>query len=166
VQRNDPPDVILRRHLRQTTHDRHWEERTMRRLIGLGLAISLVVAAVPQVAGAGRPIAIAAIGIQTVELTAEFVAESGYEFSGFVETGSLDSRCLISLSETNIAGIVRSVYCAPRQIAADDGRLMNGLFMHVFADEAIPADSVVVVNFYQERMATNPATAIPCDGRC
>jgi hypothetical protein len=138
----------------------------MRRLIGLALALSLVVAAVPSAAGAGKPVALPAIGIQTVELTTAFVAESGSEFSGFVETGSLDARCLISLSETTIAGIVRSAYCAPRQIAADDGRLMNGLFLHVFADQAIPADGVVVVNYYQERMATNPTTAIPCGGRC
>jgi hypothetical protein len=136
----------------------------MRRLIGLALAFSLVVAAVPTVSGAGRPVAIAAIGVQTAELRANVVAADSLTFSAFVETGSLDPHCLVSLSETNIAGIVRSVYCAPRQIQGD-GRLMNGLFLHVFNDDVIPADAVVVVNYYQERMVSS-SSPYPCDGLC
>jgi hypothetical protein len=136
----------------------------MRRFIGLALALSLVLAAVPSVSLAGKPVAIAAIGIQTVELRADVVGADSLTFSAFVETGSLDSHCLVSLSETNIAGIVRSVYCAPRQIQGD-GRLMNGLFLHVFTDDVIPADGLVVVNFYQERMVAS-SSPYPCDGIC
>ena len=56
------------------------------------------------------------------------------------------------------------MYCAPRQIERD-GRLMNGIFLHVFLDEAPPAGSIVVLNYYQEHLITG-GTAIPCDGSC
>jgi len=136
----------------------------MRRITGLGLALLLVLAAVPGVSGAGKPVAIAAIGIQSADLRADVVGAESRAFVAFVETGSLDAHCLASLSETNIPGIVRSVYCAPRQIEGD-GRLMNGLFLLVLADDVIPADSFVVVNFYQEHMVAS-SSPYPCDGLC
>lgn len=140
----------------------------MRRTLGLGLALALTISLAGVTAAAGRPsrpIAIPQIGIQTVELTGDFVPAAGtWELSGFVETGSLDGHCLVSLQETTIAGIVRSVYCAPRQIERD-GRLMNGIFIHVFLDAEAPPETYVSVNYYQEQMVTNPA-AIPCGLSC
>jgi hypothetical protein len=137
----------------------------MRRIIGLGLAFMLVLAAVPGVSGAGKPVAIAAIGIQSAELRTDVVGAESRTFVAFVETGSLDAHCLASLSETNIPGIVRSLYCAPRQIQGGDGRLMNGLFLLVLTDDVIPADAFVVVNFYQEHMVAS-SSPYPCDGLC
>jgi hypothetical protein len=136
----------------------------MRRIIGLGLALVVVLAAVPGVSGAGKPVALAAIGIQSADLRADVVGAESRAFVAFIETGSLDTHCLASLSETNIPGIVRSVYCAPRQIQGD-GRLMNGLFVLVLADDVIPADAFVVVNFYQEHMVAS-SSPYPCDGLC
>ena len=137
------------------------------RRFGVVTAILLSLALASTVMAAGGPgklFALPVIGIQTVALDEGHLEASEGDgrsvIAAFIETGSLDSRCLATLSEANIAGIVKELYCAPRQVAAE-GRLMNGLFLHIFLDTEAPEDMHLVVNYYQERMVTNPAP-IPC----
>jgi hypothetical protein len=136
----------------------------MRRLLGLGLALALVLAAVPGASGAGKPLAIYAIGIQTAELNADFAEPGNNVLAGFVETGSLEPACLVSLSYTNVAAYIRAIQCAPWQIERD-GRLMNGVFLRVTVDAGLPDDAALVLNYYQEHLVTAPGP-IPCDGDC
>lgn len=140
----------------------------MRRLMGVALAALLTLNLTATVLAAGGParfLAIPVLGIQTVGLDESFLdgAEGDQRrvFSAFVETGSLDGRCLATLSEANIAGIVKELYCAPRQVVGPDGRTMNGLFLHVFLNEEAPQGAGLVLNFYQERMVSS-SSPIPC----
>ena len=133
--------------------------------IGLGLVLPVVLVAVATAAQPTLSTAIPSIGIQNVHLDGDFVwSDVPNEMAAFVETGSLDPRCLATFSETNVAGVVKTLYCAPRQIERD-GRTMSGIFLHVFFDGEVPEGATVDVNYYQEHMRTNPAP-IPCDGDC
>jgi hypothetical protein len=58
---------------------------------------------------------------------------------------------------------VKELYCAHHQIERD-GRLMDGVFLHVFLDQTPPENLSLSINFYQEQMKRNPV-AIPC-GEC
>jgi hypothetical protein len=143
--------------------------RRLHRLLAVGLGLVLSTATVAVVAAAAPTLATAipAIGIQNVQLNEDFVwSGAPAEMAAFIETGSLDSRCLATLAEANFAGGVgiKMLFCNPRQIERD-GRLMNGLALRVFLDADAPGDVIVHVNYYQERMRTNPAP-IPCDGDC
>ena len=133
--------------------------------VGLGLVLSIASVAVVAAAAPTLATAIPTIGIQTIQLNDDFVPTTNPdEMAAFVETGSLDARCLATLSESNVADLVKTLWCAPRQIERD-GRLMNGLFVHIFFNASIPEGATVDVNYYQERMRTNPV-AIPCNGAC
>jgi hypothetical protein len=144
----------------------------MRRLnrllaVGLGLVLSISTVAVVAAAAPTLATAIPSIGIQNVQLNGDFVPPANPdEMAAFVETGSLDSRCLATLAEANFAGGVgiKMLFCNPRQIERD-GRLMSGLALRIFFDGDAPEDVIVHVNYYQERMRTNPAP-IPCNGDC
>lgn len=139
----------------------------MRRSLGIAVGMLLALNLVASAAAAPPPklIAIPVIGIQTVEVDESFLdapeGEGRSVVSAFVETGSLNGHCLATLSETNIAGMVKELYCAPRQVVGPDGRTQNGLFLHIFLDAEAPEGMAIVLNYYQERMVTNPAP-IPC----
>ncbi len=141
----------------------------MRRFIalGLGLVLSVLLVAVAVAAAPKLATSIPSIGIQNIHLDKEFVwSERPTEMSAFIETGSLNPRCLATFSETNFAEQVsaKTLYCNPRQITRD-GRPMNGLAVRIFFDESVPTGFTLDVNYYQEGMRTNPAP-IPCDGDC
>jgi hypothetical protein len=139
----------------------------MRRFAALTLGALLALNLVATTAAAPPPrlLALPVIGIQTIGVDGSFLdaqeGEGRTVISAFVETGSLDSRCLATLSETNIAGMIKELYCAPRQVVGPDGRTQNGLFLHIFLNGEAPEDVGIVLNYYQERMVTNPQP-IPC----
>lgn len=134
--------------------------------IGLGLVLSVMLVAVTAAAPPPKFFHLLRIGIQNIHLDDTFVSGGGLdEMKALVETGSLDPRCLATLSEANFVGGVgiTMLFCNPRQIERD-GRLMNGLAVRIFFTGAVQPGATVDVNYYQERMRTNPAP-IPC-GEC
>ena len=95
----------------------------------------------------------ASIGIETVQLNGTHLSPSNpNEMRAFVETGSVDSHCLATLSEANFAGDVgiSMLFCAPRAPIHADGFQRQGILLSVFFDGVPDEDVVLAVNLYQE----------------
>jgi hypothetical protein len=82
---------------------------------------------------------------QTVQFGDAQVTPDGYNVRAFVPTGSLNTNCLATLSESNnaIPGIV--VFCAPREFNNQKGVLFSAFF-----PQPIPAGLVLSATIYQQ----------------
>ncbi len=82
---------------------------------------------------------------QTVQFGDSEVTPDGYNVRAFVPTGSLNTNCLATLSESNnaIPGIV--VFCAPREFNGQKGVLFSAFF-----PQPIPSGLILSATIYQQ----------------
>jgi hypothetical protein len=82
---------------------------------------------------------------RTVQFGDSQVTPDGFNVRAFVPTGSLNTNCLATLSESNnaVPGIV--VFCAPREF---DGQ--KGVLFSAFFPQPVPSGLVLSATIYQQ----------------
>ena len=86
------------------------------------------------------------IGAGTVVFGDGQVTENRFYVRAFIPTGSLNTHCLATLSDSNFAVPGMSVFCSPRVFEGEPGLLFS-----VFFPQQIPEGFTLSATIYQER---------------